>query len=408
MKIWKQYNKRTKGYEWRARFRFNKKTFRPVETTKEKLIDLIAEIRSQEKTERDNEKYNLGQDVVLYMPTLAVVFANALPKIAKDHQRTLADRVFKAFLALLPPEIKPVDLSQTHFQRYIDYRGGQLGKQTKQPVTRQTIYKELYAVKSALKKAKLYYDALEKWQVPQLPELPKGFKKSTKRERLISDRELAAIIDELMKPPAGKQTHAHHAHRVRLAHQIEFQFWSGLRRLEIVRLKFSQYDNERQALLNVKRWKTDSVTRFFPLGKRAVEIVEARRELQDDSEYIFTADGEPIPSDYRTLRKICKDLELDYGKFTDGGFIMHDLRHRFASDIIEHSDIRTAAELLGHSNLQQSLDYMHTNEKKLREAIVKRDKIDYDSELGNIFDEVRNGTIEKPEFNEKIKKLFNF
>ena len=53
-----------------------------------------------------------------------------------------------------------------------------------------------------------------------------------------------------MEPPTGKQTHAHYFHRVRLAHQIEFGYWTGLRRKEIARLKFAQYDEEQQAILN--------------------------------------------------------------------------------------------------------------------------------------------------------------
>lgn len=154
-----------------------------------------------------------------------------------------------------------------------------------------------------------------------LPELPKGFKKKTKRERLVTEKELVAVIAELMKEPKGKQTHAHHFHRVRLAHILEFGYWTGLRRKEIAKLKFSQYDEQQQALLNVKRWKTDTVTKFFPLGKRAIEIINVRRELQKDSDYVFTTDGEPIASSYRTLKNVCEDLRINYGRYTDGGFI---------------------------------------------------------------------------------------
>ena len=69
---------------------------------------------------------------------------------------------------------------------------------------------------------------------------------------------------ELIKPPVGKQTHAHYFHRICLAHQIEFQYWTGLRRKEIANLKFSQFDASQQAFINErlcdevrKRDKTD-------------------------------------------------------------------------------------------------------------------------------------------------------
>ncbi len=408
MQIWREYSKRSKSYEWRARFRFNNKTFRPKATTKDDLLEIIGEIRKEEKTERDNKKYNLNRKVVYYVPTVAELFDQILPTVSKDHQRKLSKRVFEVFLTFLPPLIKVNELSQIHFQLYLDHRLGQLGKQSKQPVKRQTIYKEFYAITSALKKAKLYYDSLEKWQVPELPALPRGFKKKTKRERLVTDKELAAVINELMKPATGKQIHAHHFSRIRLAHTLEFGYWTGFRRKEIARLKFAQYDDEQQALLNVKRWKTDTVTKFFPLGKRAVEIINARRELQADSDYIFTPDGEPIESSYRTLKNVCEDLKIPYGRFTDGGFVSHDLRHNFGTEILRESDIETARELLAHSNISQTGTYVHTSNDRLREAVRKRDKIDYDSELEKIFEAVKNDAIKQQEFNEQIKKLFRF
>jgi len=408
MQIRKEYNKRTKRYEWRARFRLNKKTFRPKEDTKEKLLDLIGEIRKQEGKETANKKYNLKLDVVYYIPTASELFEKVLPTVPKDHQRKFAERVFETFLSLLPAMIKVNELSQIHFQLYLDRRLGELGKQSKQPVKRQSIYKEMYAITSALQKAKLYYESLEKWQVPKLPVLPKGFKRITKRERLVSDKEFSAVIAELMKPPTGKQTHAHYFHRVRLAHILEFGYWTGLRRKEIARLKFAQYNGEQQALLNVKRWKTDTITKFFPLGKRAIEIINIRRELQKDSGYIFTPDGNPIESNYRTLKNICEGLKIPYGRFTDGGFVSHELRHNFGTEILMNSDIETARELLGHANIAQTGTYIHTSNERLRDAVSKRDKIDYDSELKKIFEAVKIGAINQQEFSEKIRKLFRF
>jgi hypothetical protein len=97
MQIWKEYNKRTKRYEWRARFRLNKITFRPKEETKTDLLDVIAEIRRQENSERIkeqiNKKYQLGLEVVSYIPTVAELFEKVLPSIPKDHQRKFLELI---------------------------------------------------------------------------------------------------------------------------------------------------------------------------------------------------------------------------------------------------------------------------------------------------------------------------
>lgn len=171
-------------------------------------------------------------------------------------------------------------------------------------------------------------------------------------------------------------------------------------------MKFAQYDESQQALLNVKRWKTDTVTKFFPLGNRAIEIINLRRKLQKDYDFIFTPDGEAIHSNYRTLKTICEDLKIPYGRYADGGFISHDLRHNFGTEILRESDIETARELLGHSNITQTSTYVHTSADRLREAVRKRDKIDYNSELEIVFDEVKKGTLDLPKFTAKIKQLF--
>jgi hypothetical protein len=183
MKIWKEYNKRSKRYEWRARFRLNNKTYRPKDSTKDALLDVIAEIRKQENYEQLNKKYQLKLDVVSYVPTVAELFERVLPTVPKEHQRIFSERVFEVFLSLLPPLIKVNELSTLHFQLYLDRRLGQTGKQSKQPIKRQTVYKELYAITSALRKAKLYYDALEKWQVPELP----NCRKDSRRKPSVKD-----------------------------------------------------------------------------------------------------------------------------------------------------------------------------------------------------------------------------
>ena len=118
--MWKQYNKQKKCDIWHARFRVNKRQFNPTAKTKSDLQDLITEIRSQEKTVKDNQKYNLGKAVVQYIPALKQIFEEMLPKIPKHHQRKISERVFGNFLSLLPPEIKVSELKTYHFQLYIN------------------------------------------------------------------------------------------------------------------------------------------------------------------------------------------------------------------------------------------------------------------------------------------------
>lgn len=406
MKTEKVWNSREKRYEWRARFEYNRKTFRPAEETKEKLLETISEIKRIEKIERDNKKFKIDRPVPRIVPTMRQIFDEAEADIIRQHQKNIAIRVFNKFCLYFSEDMKANELEKGHLQKYIDRRQTETGIQSKKPIKLGTIYREIYLVTGAARKAVDNYESLKNYVVPLVPSPPKGFKRKSKRDRLVTEKELNAVISELMKEPSGKQTFAAHHARVRLAHQLEFGFWTGLRRKEICGLKFLQYDEDEKALHNVKRYKTGTVTRYFPLARRAFEIVEERRDLQKDTDFIFSSDGKPMESAYETLKEICVKLKIPYGRNVENGWTPHDLRHNFGTAILQNSDIETARELLGHSDIAQTGTYIHTSQDRMREAVRKRDKINYDAELSEIFKAIENGELNELEFIETVKKLF--
>lgn len=404
----KFFNKKEQKDQWRIRFQINRKEFYQTADTKKELLEIVDEIKVRERRAKKNVHVGESRG-----PALADLFKKVLPTIGKRHQRVLCDRVFKDFLALLPKGFRVKELKKSHYQSYIDWRLASASDQTKKPVLRDTVYKELYAISGALSKGELYWDSLEGWEKPTLPKSPEKQKsrQEKRRKRIVSpEEELNVLLDELRKPREGKQTHYHEWHRRRLADDLEFRFLTGLRRKEVARLEKKKYFPKEHALRKVKRWKTGTETPFFPLSRRAEEIIQNRLAAQNgsDSKYIFTEDGEPIPSDYRTLKNVCKKLGITYGRYTEDGFVPHDLRHSFASDVIQHADIETVRELLGHSNVEQTGDYLHTNEKKLREAIRKAEGMDFRSEIISIYIDVKRGKIKAKQFLERIKNLALF
>lgn len=406
MKIEPFYNKKEKKNQFRARFQLNNKEFTPKADTRKRLLELIDEIRAQEHRVRQNLEV-----IETPGPTLAELFKRVLPTIDKPHQRIFAERVFNNFLKLLPEGIRVKALKKSHFQIYIDWRSPMVGKVSKTPIKRETIYKELFAVTGALGKGELYWDELENWKKPELPKSSekKQSRQESRRKRIVSrDNELEILLAELRKDKRSTQSHFQIKHRLRLADDLEFRYETGLRRKEVARLQPKNYVPGDEALRNVKRWKTNTTTKFFPLSKRAREILESRIAQMNGSKFIFTKDGEPVESDYRTLRLVCRDLDITYGRFKEDGFVPHDLRHGFASDIIEHADIETVRELLGHSNIGQTGDYLHTDEKKMRAAVRRREGIDIKRELVVIYKGVRRGKINAKAFVEKVRKLTDF
>jgi integrase len=127
-----------------------------------------------------------------------------------------------------------------------------------------------------------------------------------------------------------------------------------------------------------QRLKTsfDAIDPFEP--NKRVEIFKATIRL-------FTPAGDPTESNYRTLKTVYEHLGVSYGRYNEDGFVTHDLRHNFGTEIMRGSDIETARELLGHSNISQTGTCVHTSPERLRAAVRNRENIDYDANLKAIF-----------------------
>lgn len=398
-KIVERRNRKTGRIEFKTRFQINNRRHYLTGNKKSDLQEMIDEIVYQERRLAKDLPVPEPED----FPPVAEILNKYLSRLAAgSHRRAFCERIFKTFLALLPEKISAKRLARSHFQSYIDLRFSQTGVQSGLPLAPATVKKELSAIRAALREGELYFAALEKWQPPPLPPVKA---KKNKRATILDRRELVRLLAALRAPRAGKQTETHVFHRRRLADELEFKLETGLRRKEVAALEKRQYDAAERALRNVKRFKTDSVTAFLPLSIRASEIVE-KRLTENSGRFIFSAEGAPNEGDYRTLKNICENLGIEYGRWTSGGFVPHDLRHSFASEVIPHTDIKTAQELLGHARIEQTGDYIHTNERRLKEAIRRRDGFDASRELVALYKQARRRKITAKKFVAAVRKIF--
>lgn len=399
MKIEKIFNKKKGVSEYQARFQLGGKEFRPRALTRKDLLETVDEIRARQH----RTKFELP--VAKISIALKELFERHAPTIPNKHQRKLFDRVSEIFLRLLPEDIKITELKKRHFQIYTGFRLAEINRQNGKPITPQTIRRELSTIGAALDKVPEYFSELEDYQKP-IGVKPKA--KKSNRTRLVNRQtELIVLLDYLRRKRSGKQTEAVEAHRRRLADEMEFRFETGLRRKEAVRLKREQYFPKEAALRNLVRWKTGTITKFFPLSRRAAQIIENRLE-SNGGEFIFTRAGKPAESDYRTLKNACEELKIPYGRYTENGFVVHDLRHNFASEIVRVTDIETAREMLGHSNIKQTGQYLHTSEALQREAIDKRENLDKTAEIIALYKAVRRRKTNARNFLETVRNLARF
>jgi integrase/recombinase XerD len=152
---------------------------------------------------------------------------------------------------------------------------------------------------------------------------------------------------------------------------LEVFYSTGIRRMELIRLKLFDLDSERGTLL-VRQGKGKK-DRFVPIGERAAVWVEkyireARPQLAtdpDDGTLFLANRGEAINRDHLTwmVRSY-----VDRAKIGKTG-ACHLFRHTMATLMLEGgADIRFIQQMLGHAELSTTEIYTHVSIRMLKQV----------------------------------------
>jgi len=145
---------------------------------------------------------------------------------------------------------------------------------------------------------------------------------------------------------------------------------TGIRRSEAVGITLDDLDLEnRQLLIRGKGNKE----RVVPLTEEAVEAIrdylQQRKPTKSNHLFVSTNGGHRIHG--RVINKLL-DRVLHSAGLADQGITPHKLRHTFATHLIRNGvDIRTVQELLGHSDLETTAKYLHSDTRTKQAAVLK-------------------------------------
>ena len=129
---------------------------------------------------------------------------------------------------------------------------------------------------------------------------------------------------------------------------------SGARKNEILHLEWKHYDADARCL-RLPDSKTGAKT--VPLGKHAVELIEAARADAAGSAWVFpSAKGAtPLIGLQKVWEKVCERGGLS-------GLTIHSLRHSLASVAVnDGASLFIAGKLLGHSDTRTTEGYSHAD-----------------------------------------------
>jgi len=155
---------------------------------------------------------------------------------------------------------------------------------------------------------------------------------------------------------------------------VEMAFWTGMRRGEIVSLTWDKVDLEKRMIrLGAKDTKEGRAKRV-PIShtlQAVLMYLPTRLRGSDTDNHVFQYRGEPIKGDIRkSLENACMEANIPYGRFEQGGFIFHDLRHTFTT-IARRAGIprNVIMTITGHTANDMNFRYDMVDEDDLLKAI---------------------------------------
>lgn len=153
---------------------------------------------------------------------------------------------------------------------------------------------------------------------------------------------------------------------------------TGMRRAEILNLTWSQIDFEARKI-KVEKTKSGKV-RYIPINEIINISLRRLKTENGQSPFVFFNPETKLPyQDMKTtFKRACRISGIK-------GLRFHDLRHTFASRLIERGvDIETARDLLGHHSILITQRYIHSSDDRKMAAVEillkKTQKIEQDSD----------------------------
>lgn len=171
--------------------------------------------------------------------------------------------------------------------------------------------------------------------------------KDTQKERILSEKEKIRLLEAASE---------------HLTPILIVALNTGMRRGEILNLTWDRVDLK-QRLIQVVNTKSGR-NRTIPVNSALFKLL-SELKMDRKNEYLFPNPQTDLP--FRTVRRsfknACRSAKIE-------GLRFHDLRHTFASRLIELGiDIIRVKELLGHSTVKITERYTHSNSEERKKAV---------------------------------------
>lgn len=294
---------------------------------------------------RENRLFDIKQDTKMTFEELTEWYLDLekVKSLASYEQIKIKLNKFNSeYGDLIISQIKSVDLENLQIKR------------KKEGLADATIDQEIGKVKAMIFKA-FDNDIISGDTLKTFKRVKKILKKNSDvRNRILSLNEFHLILDNAPR----------HIKAI-----LTTGYYTGMRKGEILNLTWNKVDLKNR-LISLEAMDTkDKEPRNIPICDELYETLNTIPRAIHDL-HVFLYKGKPV-EDIRTgLKKACKAASITYGRFIKDGFIFHDLRHSFNTNMRKAGVPESVImNITGHSTREMFDRYNTVDVEDTRKAI---------------------------------------
>lgn len=199
----------------------------------------------------------------------------------------------------------------------------------------------------------------------------RGLKKQKRLPRKLSPGEMAALLAVHGPHEVGGKPRQQNAQDLRDQAVLELMYASGCRISEAAGLRLDDIDLSRHLVRLFGKGRKERAVPLHEISLASLQayLEQGRPELQKagsphDAVFLSNRGNAYSPDAIRAMFK--KTLAM---AGIDGSYTPHDMRHTFASDLLEGgADLRSVQELLGHASPSTTQIYTHLSPGYLKKV----------------------------------------
>jgi integrase len=229
-------------------------------------------------------------------------------------------------------------------------------KRKKEGLADNTIDHEVGAAKSMIFKA-FDNDMISAETLKTFKKVRKMLKrKSNARDKVITSEEYQMLFDNAPR---------------HLKEILATAYYTGMRLGEILPLTWDKVDLKERVIRLQAQDTKDSEPRKVPICGELYEVFcNIPRAIHDN--FVFHYKGKSVSSIKKSLKRVCEDSGILYGRFKEGGFTFHDLRHAFNTNMRKAGVPESVImEITGHSTREMFDRYNTIDLEDARLAVAQ-------------------------------------